>query len=308
MKITLLGTGCPEPNANRASSGYLVEIGNDCILLDCGGGVFDRLLQAGKKPSDITHLFFSHLHTDHMMDYARLVHAAWDEGGQPIKVFGPPPIRTIHERLFGEQGVFAFDLIARTEHEASQAVWLERGGTLPRPWPTADIQEIEAGFTFTRSIGLQQKTDPTNKQPPEETQSSVAADDDWTLTCCTVIHAQPQLDCLALSIECNGKRMVYAGDSAIGEPLKQLASHADLLIHWCYRLTDQHTNNLLKQLCPDPVEIGKLAAQCHVQQLILTHLRSAMDNPETKANMLAGAQQHFSGEISIAEDLQQVVL
>jgi ribonuclease Z len=107
----------------RASSGYLVEVGADRILLDCGGGVFDRLLQSGRRPSDITHIVFSHLHSNHMMDYARLVHAAWDEGGVPIKVYGPKPISAITEKLFGRDGVFAPDLVARTEHPASQEVW-----------------------------------------------------------------------------------------------------------------------------------------------------------------------------------------
>ena len=57
MKITCLGTGCPEPNPRRVSSGYLAEIGGDVILMDCGGGVYDRLVQIGRKPSDITTLF-----------------------------------------------------------------------------------------------------------------------------------------------------------------------------------------------------------------------------------------------------------
>jgi len=100
MKVTLLGTGSPEPSTRRASSGYLVDIGADIILLDCGGGVFDRLLQAGRKPSDITHVFFSHLHSDHMMDYARLIHAAWDESGNTPKIFGPIPIGNITDKLF----------------------------------------------------------------------------------------------------------------------------------------------------------------------------------------------------------------
>ena len=73
------------PNLTSAarSSGYLVEVGDDLVLLDCGGGVVSRLIDAGHMPGDITHLFFSHLHSDHMMDYARLVHAAWDENGTP---------------------------------------------------------------------------------------------------------------------------------------------------------------------------------------------------------------------------------
>ena len=58
MKITCLGTGSPESHAKRASSGYLVEIGQDKILLDCGGGVVSHLIETSHMPSDITHLFF----------------------------------------------------------------------------------------------------------------------------------------------------------------------------------------------------------------------------------------------------------
>ncbi|MEO1557750.1 MAG: MBL fold metallo-hydrolase, partial [Pseudomonadota bacterium] len=134
MKLTILGSGSPEAYVRRASSGYLVEVGQDCILFDCGGGVFDNLLRSGRLPSQITHIVFSHLHSDHMMDYARLVHAAWDEGGAPIQVYGPAPIQSITTGYFGQNGVLAHDLRARTELRQSQQVWLARGGTLPRPW------------------------------------------------------------------------------------------------------------------------------------------------------------------------------
>ena len=51
MKITCLGTGTPESHMKqRASSGYLVEIGDDRILLDCGGGVVSRLIEARLSP------------------------------------------------------------------------------------------------------------------------------------------------------------------------------------------------------------------------------------------------------------------
>jgi len=92
MRLTVLGSGSPEAYGRRASSGYLLEIGTDRILFDCGGGVVDNLLRSGRLPRDITHLFFTHYHSDHMMDYARLVHAAWDEGAPPLKVLGPAPL------------------------------------------------------------------------------------------------------------------------------------------------------------------------------------------------------------------------
>ena len=120
MKLTILGSSSPEAYARRASSGYLIETGKDRILFDCGGGVVDNLLRSGRRPSDITHIVFSHLHSDHMMDYARLAHAAWDEGGAPIRVFGPAPIKAITDGYFGPDGVLAYDLRARTEHPAAK--------------------------------------------------------------------------------------------------------------------------------------------------------------------------------------------
>jgi hypothetical protein len=48
MNLTLLGTGSPESYVRRASSGYLVDVGDETLMFDCGGGSFDHLLQAGR--------------------------------------------------------------------------------------------------------------------------------------------------------------------------------------------------------------------------------------------------------------------
>ena len=282
MKITLLGTGSPEANTRRASSGYLVESGDDVILFDCGGGVFDRLLQAGYKPSDITHLFFTHLHSDHMMDYARLVHAAWDEGGAPIKVFGPAPIKDINEKLFGENGVFATDLTARTEHKCSQEVWLARGGSLPRPWPSPDVNEIPADFQHNGNH--------------------------WSLSCCEVEHAQPQLDSIAYRLQENGKAFVYSGDAALSDTFEAFASNCDVLLHWCYRQIDDNSMPSITRMSPDPVQIAKLAERCKAQQLFITHLRTKMDSDAEHQKIHQAVQQHFQGQFQLAEDLMTISL
>lgn len=283
MKITLLGTGSPEAHKRRASSGYLVSIGDENILLDCGGGVFDRLLQAGYQPSDIDYLFFTHLHSDHMMDYARLVHAAWDEGGSPIHVFGPAPISDINAKLFGEEGVFATDLVARTLNAGSQEVWQARGGSLPRPWPAPHITEIAAGFRFESKNG-------------------------WSLNSCTVPHAQPQLDCLAFRIDANDKSFVYSGDAALCPELESLATDCDLLLHWCYRLHGDDAHPYIKKLSPDPVQIAQLAQRCNVSNLVITHLRKSMDTSDIHKTINIELQKNFDGNSTIAEDLTVIEL
>ncbi|MGR3812859.1 MAG: MBL fold metallo-hydrolase [Cognatishimia activa] len=277
MKLTILGSGSPEAYARRASSGYLIEVGADRILFDCGGGVVDNLLRSGRLPSDITHIVFSHLHSDHMMDYARLVHAAWDEGGAAIKVFGPAPIAQITKGYFGRDGVLAHDLIARTELPHSQEVWVQRGGTLPRPWPAPIVQEITPGDTIEGT--------------------------GWHIRSCAVPHAQPALDCMGFALEAEGKRVVYSGDAGLCEDLESLAEDADLLLHWCYRLEDSDASNTMAAVTPTPTEIGKLAQRVGAKSLVITHFRKYMDEPTRFEKAQQNASLAFGAQATIAEDL-----
>lgn len=261
MKLTILGSGSPEAYARRASSGYLLHVGSDVILFDVGGGVVSNLLAAGYVPGDVTHLVLSHLHSDHMMDYARLIHAAWDEGAPPLKVYGPAPIADITHKLFGRDGVFAADLRARTELPQSQEVWRARGGTLPRPWPAPEITEIDAGF--------------------------VLETEDWSLTAASARHAEPLLTCLAFSIVHDGRKFVYSGDTGITADIEALSADADLLLHWCYRLDGTQVSDAMQLMTPTPTEIGQMAHRAGVKKLLLTHFRVGMDQAFDPAILLA---------------------
>lgn len=271
MRLTVLGSGSPEAYARRASSGYLLEVGGDTVLFDCGGGVFDNLLRANKRPGDVTHLYFTHLHSDHMMDYARLVHAAWDDGAPPLKVFGPPPISEITERLFGPAGVFAHDLRARTEVPQSQEVWTARGGTLPREWPRPEVTEIG----------------------PDHRADHKA----WRIETCEVPHAQPFLDCYGFAVAAHGKRFVYSGDAGPCAALEALAQDADLLLHWCYRLETDAASDGMKAVSPTPQDILNLAQRAGVSRVLLTHFRRHMDGAFDPATV------HSEVPWTVAEDL-----
>ncbi|MFC6637689.1 MBL fold metallo-hydrolase [Sulfitobacter sp. JBTF-M27] len=280
MKLTILGSGSPEAYARRASSGYLVEIGRDRILFDCGGGVFDNLLRSGRLPSDITHIIFSHLHSDHMMDYARLVHAAWDEGGAPIQVYGPAPIKAITDGYFGPEGVLSHDLRARTELPQSQEVWLARGGTLPRPWPEPVVREITPG--------------------------QMMKGDGWQIQSCQAPHAQPFLECMAFSLTTADKKFVYSGDAGLCPAVETICQNADFLLHWCYRLDGEDVNPKMAATTPTPSEIGAMAKRVGARALMLTHFRKHMDEPKRFDRAIQAASDTFGRSVTIAEDLQLI--
>ena len=282
MKLTILGSGSPEAYVRRASSGYLVDVGDDTILFDCGGGVFDNLLGSGRLPSDITHIVFSHLHSDHMMDYARLIHAAWDEGGAPVKVYGPAPLAHITNGYFGPHGVLSHDLRARTELKPSQDVWVARGGTLPRPWPAPKVTEIAPG--------------------------DVIVGDGWHIRSAIAFHAQPFLTCMGFALDAGGKTFVYSGDAAIGAEMTALCQDADLLLHWCYRLDGQTANADMAAATPTPTEIATMANEAGVKRLLLTHFRVNMDADEAYKSAQDALHTAFNGDAAIAEDLDEFVI
>ena len=118
MRITLLGTGTPAPSLERQSSGYLVEVAGDTLVFDHGPGAHHRLIESGRRAVDVTRAFFTHLHYDHFMDYARLALQRWDMGAGQIDdldVYGPPPIARLSGLLFDDDGVFGPDIRARVE-------------------------------------------------------------------------------------------------------------------------------------------------------------------------------------------------
>ena len=82
MKITLLGTGSPIPDPNRAGPSTLVRTGTATVLVDCGRGVLLRLTAAGVLPPMLSAVFLTHLHSDHISDLNDVRdHALGDEPG-----------------------------------------------------------------------------------------------------------------------------------------------------------------------------------------------------------------------------------
>lgn len=63
------------PTKDRNPAGFLLEIGNYKILLDCGHGIIRRLIDYGYNLQDINLTFISHFHTDHCGDAFNLIHS-----------------------------------------------------------------------------------------------------------------------------------------------------------------------------------------------------------------------------------------
>ncbi|MBS1868182.1 MAG: MBL fold metallo-hydrolase [Actinobacteria bacterium] len=105
MRITVLGKSPAWQDPGGACSGYLVEAGGRCLLLDCGNGVFAKL-RAARAFTDVCAVVISHLHADHFMDlipYAYALaysHQARAAGSRP-QLHVPPGGRETLRRITG---------------------------------------------------------------------------------------------------------------------------------------------------------------------------------------------------------------
>jgi ribonuclease Z len=287
MKVTLLGTGSPVPSLKRASASYLVEAGADVILIDHGPGAFARLMQAGRKATEVTHVFFSHLHFDHCADFARLFHHRWDasgDGAPPLKVFGPRGTQQFVERLFGRDGAFAPDLLSRTQHPLSMAIYRTRGGTPPRPWPDTRVTEM-AG-------------------------PGAVEGDGWRIVRREVPHFQPHLESFGFRVEAAGRVFAYTSDVnlALPEPppaLYELARDADVLVHYLNAFSFEAD---APGGFSGPRFVGKVARGAGVRKLVTSHHGPYIDSGPVRARVLREIAEIYPGEVVWGEDLMAFVL
>ena len=90
MRITVLGTSPAWQDAGGACSGYLVEAGGTCVLLDCGCGVFGKL-RRHREYWEVDAVVVSHLHADHILDLVPYASAlTYAPRQQPVPVAGHP--------------------------------------------------------------------------------------------------------------------------------------------------------------------------------------------------------------------------
>ena len=91
IKVTILGSGTPRVNIDRFSQSILVEHKNDKFLFDAGRGALLRLNQSRILPNEINNIFFTHLHSDHILGFSDILMTGWVYHRQkPLNVFGPP--------------------------------------------------------------------------------------------------------------------------------------------------------------------------------------------------------------------------
>ena len=90
IKITILGSGTPRVNIDRFSQSILIEHKKDKFLFDAGRGAILRLYQSNILPNEIQNIFFTHLHSDHILGFSDILMTGWVyHRKSPLQIYGP---------------------------------------------------------------------------------------------------------------------------------------------------------------------------------------------------------------------------
>ena len=106
LKLTVLGSSAAwSERPGRPSSCYLLEIGEEAILLDLGQGSLGSLFPH-RDPATLTAVVISHMHGDHHVDLIPLRALLYYHYGEPrsIGLHAPAGLRQRYDAFVDEQG------------------------------------------------------------------------------------------------------------------------------------------------------------------------------------------------------------
>jgi ribonuclease BN (tRNA processing enzyme) len=129
---------------------------------------------------------------------------------------------------------------------------------------------------------------------------SVAEGEGWRIRAVEVVHWPIPLS-LGFLIEADGKRIFFTGDTSPCDAVRENAAGVDLLIHEAMYFPADSGHYRSHS---HPEQVGEVARQAGVNQLVLTHLQ-----PDAKQErLLNDAGRHFARRIVMATDQMRLVL
>ena len=273
IEITLLGTGSPIPDPNRAGPSTLVRTNGQTFLIDCGRGALQRMAAVGAGAAGLSALLLTHLHSDHVGELGDLLITRWittfTPDPAPLPIIGPPGTAEMVEATLA---AFRHDIGYRIAHHAD----------LTEP-PAVEVFEYTDGVVWDRD-GVTIRVAPTDHRPVAPT--------------------------IGFRIETGSESVVLAGDTVPCDTLDGLARGADALVHTVIRkdIIDHIPQQRIKDICDyhsSVQQAAATAARAGVGTLVMTHYVPALV-PGQEDQWRALAASEFGGRIELGDDLHRV--
>ena len=277
MRVIACGTGMPTTRASQAAACFLVELGNgDKFIFDTGSGSAERISSLQIPYDYLDKVFLSHLHADHFGALAEL----WIGGAlmgrqRPLRVWGPSGPT---EDLGTAAAVEALKLVYR--------------------WDLSG----RVGLVDFRGYGLE-----VNEFDYKGENAVVYENNGVTIRSWPAIHS---LDGpVSFSLEWNGLKFVFGGDTFPNTWFNEYARDADLAIHESFvavptmiskmGFTPESALLVGTQIHTAPEAFGKVMSEIQPRMAVAYHFFKDFD---TTAEVNDRIRTTYDGPLSLAED------
>ena len=281
LRVILLGTqGGPSFSAQRIGIGTLVLAGDERLLFDAGRAITTGMSRAAVNPADVTRVFITHLHSDHVISLPEMMISPWASQGRkaPLEVWGPEGTSAMMKKF---EEALAFDIHMRRDVDEK----------FPAEGVRVVARDIRQGTVY-ESNGVK-------------------------VTAFLVDHG-PVKPAYGYRIDFNGRSVAISGDTGPSSNLVKFSSGVDLLIHevtrWKQdpvlsgppdellpnsRLTRRQARTIADHHT-DGTEVGKVLAQVKPRLAVFSHY-----NVDAKAT-LPLVRQGYDGRVEFGEDLMAI--
>ena len=282
LRVILLGTqGGPTFNAQRIGIGTLVTAGPERLLFDAGRSITTGMARASVNPVDVTRVFLTHLHSDHVISLPELLISPWASQGRtvPLEVWGPDGTRAMMGKF---QEALTFDIHMRRDVDEK----------FPAEGVRVVAKDVREGVVY-ESNGVK-------------------------VTAFLVDHG-PVRPAFGYRIDFRGHSVAISGDTTPSANLVKFSAGVDLLIHeigrWKgdpelsgppdellpnSRLTRRQAKSIAEHHT-DGVEMGTVLRQVKPKLAVFSHY-NAVDPRVT----LPLVRQQYDGPVEFGEDLMSI--
>jgi len=271
LKVTLLGTGYPRPVMERFGPSILIEAGKEKLLFDCGRGVTQRLYQLKVPFGEVTALFLTHLHSDHIVGIPDVYLTGWLLGRTtPLRVWGPAGTAEMMSHL---EQAYQFDIHTRRDVDEK----------LPGQGAVVVAKDIEQGVVYQNN--------------------------DLRVTAFAVDHS-PVKPAFGYRVDYAGHSVVLSGDTRYSENLIRFSQGADILIHEVidpevYLAGDRLFSPEMKQKViahhTNPEQAGSIFNKVKPKLAVYSHI-VPFDVPD----LVAHTRKTYPGPLEVGEDLMSI--
>jgi ribonuclease BN (tRNA processing enzyme) len=244
------------------------------VLVDAGGGTFQRFGAAGAELGTLDAIALSHFHTDHSAELPAFVKGMFfmPRRDAPIKVSGPaaggvfPGLREFAAGMFSEAGVYRY------------LGWALQPGT-----SSADLELLEV--------------------PLDRAVHSVLKSDDLEVEAVSVEHGP--VPALAYRVRAGGRTFVFSGDQNGNNPhFIDFAGDADVLV--MHHAIPEKADPVAALLHARPSEIARVALLSKARRLVLSHhMQRSLRQLDNATNSIANI---YEGPIIVGQDSMCILI